>query len=159
MARHWPGLSPAGGRRHGQPLCGNGVPRWPAGPPSGSGRQRARVAILHGRPRKGIKAGPSEPVQRCAPTGLPKMPAQHRQGRRPSAAVGWYRLMIRRGAAEKRLHKRGTRKEHGMPASRRTDARNGSHRLAYGCCLILGIAAQGVALLQPRLSGDLIAGV
>lgn len=46
-----------------------------------------------------------------------------------------------------------------MPASRRTDGRNGSHRLAYGCCLILGIAAQGVALLQPRLSGDLIAGV
>lgn len=82
-------------RKWGHPMAGR--------PPSGSGRKPARAAILHGRPRKGIKAGPSEPVQRCAPTGLPKMPAQRRHGRRPSAAVGWYRLMIRRGAAEKTL--------------------------------------------------------
>lgn len=64
--------------------------------------------------------------------------------------------MIRKGAPESRLHTHGTQKEHGMPASRRTGGRNGSHRLAYGCCLILGITAQGAALLQSRLSNDLI---
>lgn len=46
-----------------------------------------------------------------------------------------------------------------MSALRKMSSYAKGHKLAYGCCLILGISAQIVALVQPRLSGDLIASV